>query len=1258
MPSFSVVINTYNRVDSLRATLDALRQQTFTDFEVVVVDGPSDDGTSDLLSGRSDAVRVVRFEERNLSKSRNLGIDAAAGEVVAFIDDDAIPEPRWLEDLASAFEDPEIGGAGGVTLDNTGVRTQYRYSLCDRMGRTDFGAQPPFDAKTTPGANPFLYLQGTNCSFRRDALAAVDGFDEEIEYNYDESEVCAQIIDSGRPLRALDRAIVHHKFLPSHMRRTVGFTDPFFAIKNRVYFALRMGRDFYSRPEILRSLTTYIDEVRAWADAAVARRELTAPEREYFNRRVDEGFALGLERGVDGARRGRRIAAACDSAFLPYPTVDGRDRLSVCFITLDYPPKPVGGISRFTGELARGFARAGHETHLVTRDDDGPLRTELEDGVWVHRFPVAERWIPELADHPLKANLDHLAAVNSTVQRIAQAGAIDVVAGSLWIAEPLLCALDPRLRTAVACNTPMAKIAELQPETASAALTDHQINLESALLRSPAHLQPVSHENAKLCRALTDRPLETIWHGVQDRRAAHLRDRADDGIVILFVGRLEPRKGIDTLLEAAAPLLRRRPDVRLRIVGADNPHAYGRSGVSEEWVRQHAADVSDRIEFAGVLDDDALFSSYANCDVFCAPSRYESFGLVHVEAMMMGRPVVACGVGGMLETVLDGVTGALVPPDDAVALDAVLDRLVCDSDLRESWGAAGRARYEAEFSLDVAVERNVAFYRRVAIAPAASGDHVANTAAILSDLCGLDASGAEAAAQSVLDPSRFPVDPEGPLRRAFDLHHDRDFVDAAFRAILGRAPEAEGAAGWIARVGAESRLAVVRAIIASDEARSLEIPPGILNRLPEIDATEVMRNLRKASLDESPEAFTMALAELADGAPDEWRDRLERGASKSELVADLIARPAVARRIAGPGRIQPDTVLDLRSLVRRLRGARGDANFVDLTYRLVLGRAADAPGGQSFVRMLNHGLPRATVVYEIASSVEARSRGFSDTLALQLSAAMARRRPRFRRRRDAGSTGIHPTAAVAERLDYMAEAHAQDRAALVAGLAEVASANSEAARALQALQQQTDVLARKYEALALDFRERVPSPTNPHSSEPEILRPDALASASGLRINVGAGEKPLPGYINIDARRLPGIDVVADAARLPFDSGSIDEIASHHLIEHFRQHYAQTVLLPYWRSLLRKDGVLRLVTPNWAVLIEQLQAGRLTFTQFKQVTFGLQDYSGDDHFALYTPQTLRSLLEAAGFERVEVLAERRQNGLSPELEMTARPRSA
>jgi SAM-dependent methyltransferase len=156
------------------------------------------------------------------------------------------------------------------------------------------------------------------------------------------------------------------------------------------------------------------------------------------------------------------------------------------------------------------------------------------------------------------------------------------------------------------------------------------------------------------------------------------------------------------------------------------------------------------------------------------------------------------------------------------------------------------------------------------------------------------------------------------------------------------------------------------------------------------------------------------------------------------------------------------------------------------------------------------------------------------------------------------------------------------------------------------------------------------------------------------RVNLGSGEKPLPGYVNVDMRAGEGVDVIADAGELPFAEGSLSEIASFHLVEHFREHRLRTVLLPYWRSLLAPGGVLRIVCPNWEAMLARLHSGELSYAEFKLLTFGGQDYEGDDHFAMYTPESLAAALRDAGYSEVEVVVADRQNGLCPEMEVVVR----
>jgi hypothetical protein len=174
---------------------------------------------------------------------------------------------------------------------------------------------------------------------------------------------------------------------------------------------------------------------------------------------------------------------------------------------------------------------------------------------------------------------------------------------------------------------------------------------------------------------------------------------------------------------------------------------------------------------------------------------------------------------------------------------------------------------------------------------------------------------------------------------------------------------------------------------------------------------------------------------------------------------------------------------------------------------------------------------------------------------------------------------------------------------------------------------------------------------------PRIVSPEKIerARAAGtLRLNLGCGHIPLPGFINVDMRDLPGVDVIAECGALPFESGSVDEIFSAHLVEHFPQEELIRRLLPYWQSLLRPNGTFRAVTPDGAAMVAGVADGSYGFEEFREVLFGGQDYEGDFHYNLLTPESLARVVEQAGFVAPEVPVRGRRNGACFEFELAAR----
>ena len=167
-------------------------------------------------------------------------------------------------------------------------------------------------------------------------------------------------------------------------------------------------------------------------------------------------------------------------------------------------------------------------------------------------------------------------------------------------------------------------------------------------------------------------------------------------VQVLYVGRFEPRKGIDVLFGVIPSLCAEFPNARFRLVGATADHEFAAA------FRQQlpALCASGQVVFPGVVSDEELLREYASADIIVAPSRFESFGLIYLEAMMQGTACIGCRAGGIPKVIAEGETGLLAEPGDVPSLRAALARLIADRSLRERFGAAGRARFEKEFSLD------------------------------------------------------------------------------------------------------------------------------------------------------------------------------------------------------------------------------------------------------------------------------------------------------------------------------------------------------------------------------------------------------------------------------------------------------------------------------------------------------------------------------------------------------------------------------
>ena len=194
--------------------------------------------------------------------------------------------------------------------------------------------------------------------------------------------------------------------------------------------------------------------------------------------------------------------------------------------------------------------------------------------------------------------------------------------------------------------------------------------------------------------------------------------------------------------------------------------------------------------------------------------------------------------------------------------------------------------------------------------------------------------------------------------------------------------------------------------------------------------------------------------------------------------------------------------------------------------------------------------------------------------------------------------------------------------------------------------------------LMFEMRYGASSPSNNNDqikAKTKILNPEKLAAARNerLRLNLGCGHIALEGYLNVDRRALPGVDIVAEVDELPFEPGEVDEIVSAHFLEHFPQEQLRREILPYFFGLLKKGGVFSAVVPDAEAMIQEYAKGQYSYDDMREVMYGAQDYDGDFHFNMFTPDHLKGLLLEAGFGSVVINAEARRNGKCVELEITA-----
>jgi glycosyltransferase involved in cell wall biosynthesis len=362
-----------------------------------------------------------------------------------------------------------------------------------------------------------------------------------------------------------------------------------------------------------------------------------------------------------------------------------------------------GGIGTYVRELAAELAAQGHEVHVLT---PGSRPVVLDRNVHVHSVQADYLRLIDRV-YPGAGACYHVGrAMNRLVSRFG----LNVVEFPNWEGLGIYYAWRRPTPMVVRLHTSSLETIEIDRLPMNRLLSmdvrrEHlQAKLADVLVtHSLAHRQMMAQE-----LAIDPGRIGVVPHGL---RPADPPVGERDAKTIVFLGRLERRKGSIDLLRAAAAVIEEHPDARFVFIGADRPHCPGERTHAQYLADEFPPEVRAHIQFLGRLPDAEVQLWLQRATLFVAPSLYESFGLVFLEAMRYGTPVIGTRVGGIPEVVEDGKSGVLVTPESPDELAVVIIDLLRNPVRRAELGERGRNRSQTLFSASRVETQMVALYR-------------------------------------------------------------------------------------------------------------------------------------------------------------------------------------------------------------------------------------------------------------------------------------------------------------------------------------------------------------------------------------------------------------------------------------------------------------------------------------------------------------------------------------------------------------------
>ena len=715
-PDCSIVI-AHTAPQQTLAILHNLRWLEYDgDFEVIVVSRCWETFPGELAEQGRHVALCYAPEAANLSALHNIGLQVARADRVAFVAADAVCGYRWLAELQAGFTHEHMACVSGQVVDTSREQRLPRRATINRLGTINSAHALAQECYNFPFSDEIALLHFQNVVFDKKILTSVCALDPNLSGARSLADVCFQLVDAGYDISVLDAAPIF--FDQGNAASSFAKEERNKKIEEKILFSLKHAKAYRTDSEITSDNIRYAAHVlRPYC----VENGLPYGRQDY--ERIIADRTRSVEAKLSRPRPPLHAVAAATRAPSLFPRATTTAPQVLVLVSRDYPPNHQGGIATFNKDLAEALAQGGHVVHVITeaKEKKGLF---FENGVWIHRIeeePVDQSlrvWWEGIPPHLWNWS----ACAYKEVCRLAQWETISCIEAPIWDCEgiaflvhrnwPLVTSLQTTLHYWLESNHRFVQDKSWMRDIGRPTLrTEKELMLGADAVRS---ISCAIKNDLEAAYSLHFDPQKIRIHplGLRPYEGSPREIPVSEGIHVLFVGRLECRKGIDVLFLAMESVLNANEKIEFTIIGKDTilsddgiltyKEKFFQSRCWQQW--------SSRISFLGHADDETLLHAYQDCDIFVAPSRFESFGLVFLEAMKFGKPVIGCNVGGIPEIIEHERTGLLVDVGDAEQLSQAILRLAASEQWRLELGRRGMELFERKFTAAIMAQNSLSLY--------------------------------------------------------------------------------------------------------------------------------------------------------------------------------------------------------------------------------------------------------------------------------------------------------------------------------------------------------------------------------------------------------------------------------------------------------------------------------------------------------------------------------------------------------------------